>query len=121
MRSFFLACSLSALMCTLAFGAGVSFSGAFYGYPAGSSGGVVSADFNRDGMPDFAVAGTQDNTGISVFLATSPGKFGARTAYPVSAVNPDNPVAADLNGDGALDVIVRDWNQAHLVILWNNG
>jgi len=123
MRSLLFACSvsLSFLFCTAAFGAGVSFSGTFYGYPAGSSGGVVAADFNRDGLPDFAVAGTQDNTGISVFLATSPGKFGARTAYPVSAQSPDQPIAADLNGDGTLDLIVLDWYNPKLAILWNQG
>ena len=121
MRSFLVACSVLAMFCSNAFAAGVSFSGTVYGYSAGSSDGVVAADFNRDGLPDFASAGTQDGTGISVFLATSRGKFGARTAYPVPIANPDNPVAADLNGDGSLDLIVRDWNTAKLAILWNNG
>ena len=78
---------------------------------------------NRDGLPDMIIADTQGPTvGVSVFLATTPGHFGAEKMYTLStATNPDLPLAADLNGDGSLDIILRDWHVATLHVLWNNG
>ncbi len=60
--------------------------------------------------------------GVSVFLATAPGHFGAEQTYSIAtATNPDSPLAADLNGNGSLDLILRDWHVAALHVLWNNG
>ena len=108
-------------LCASGFAAGVSFSGTFYGNTRGSAGGTVAADLNRDGLPDIAIADTQSAPAISVLLATSPGVFNRQADYTVPIQLPDSPVAADLNGDLALDLIVRDWNAPKLAILWNNG
>ena len=101
----------------------VSFSSTSYPTSSFGPGGVVSADLNRDGRPDMIIADTQGpNVGVSVFMATTPGHFGAERMYLLTtATNPDSPLAADLNGDGSLDLILRDWHVAQLHILWNNG
>ena len=65
--------ALVLLLQASAFSAGVSFSGVLYETPD-TPNGVVSADLNRDGLPDLATASSV----VSVFLATSPGHFGAR-------------------------------------------
>jgi len=121
MRSSVVVCSLLVLLCTSAFGAGVSFSSTYYQTVGFNPGGTVAADLNRDGLPDFAVTNSQGTSQMEVFLATSAGKFGAEVDYPLPAANPDNVIAADLNGDGSLDLIVRYWHTAQLSILWNNG
>lgn len=107
-----------AVLAAMPASAGVSFTGTFYNAPNDPNG-VVSADFDRDGLPDMAVA--SGNT-ISVYLATSPGKFGAEKDYIVSSTAfLGNLIAADLNADGALDLIVSKQNAAEISILWNNG
>jgi len=105
------------------FAATVSFSSTSYPTSSFGPGGVLSADLNRDGWPDMIVADTQGPAvGVSVFLATAPGHFGAEQTYSIAtATNPESPLAADLNGDGSLDLILRDWHVAVLHILWNNG
>jgi hypothetical protein len=109
-------------LCGSGFAAGVSFSGTLYGNtPGGSAGGTVAADLNRDGLPDIVIADTQSAAAVSVLLATSPGVFNREADYAVPIQLPDSPVAADLNGDLALDLIVLDWKTPKLAILWNNG
>ena len=101
----------------------VSFSSTSYPTSSFGPGGVVSADVNRDGRPDMIIADSQGpSVGVSVFLATTPGHFGAEKMYTIAtATNPDSPLAADLNGDGSLDLILSDWHVAVLHVLWNNG
>jgi hypothetical protein len=67
---------------------------------------VAVGDFNRDGIPDLAVANAGDNT-VSVLLGNgdSGGTFQAATSYP--AGNVSNSVAVgDFNQDGAPDLAV---------------
>jgi len=63
--------------------------------------GFVTADFNRDGLTDYAVA-TADGT-ISVFLATTAGEFAPPVRY--SFGSSVAPIAADVNADGYPDLI----------------
>lgn len=125
MRLSFIAAVVVALSlgtCPNSFGAGVAFSGTIYGNTPGSSeGDVVSADLNRDGLPDMVIANPQGGNSVSVFLATAPGVFNQEADYAIATPSPDSPVAVDLNGDFALDLIVRHWNSPVLSILWNNG
>lgn len=109
---------VSLIFCSAAFAASVTFSGTLYD-TTGFANGVISADLNRDGFPDIAVAG---GSSVSVFLATSPGKFGAEVLYTVPGPSDLKDVlAADFNGDGALDLIVRHEEAGQLSFLWNNG
>ena len=119
MRSPLIAAVFIALMlCATVSTANVSFSGTFYS-TADVSNGVVSADLNRDGLPDMVSAG---GSTVSVYLATSAGNFGAETDYTVSGPSDlADLLAADFNGDSALDLIVRHGSVARLSILWNNG
>jgi hypothetical protein len=79
------------VLCASGFTSSVSFSGTVY--PSFQDFGVVSADLDRDGLPDMAIAG---GAIISVFLATSPGKFGAEADYSLPGFNnPNNLLAAD--------------------------
>jgi hypothetical protein len=106
------------VLCGTGFTAGVGFSGT--DYSTQSVGSVVSADLNRDGLPDMAIAG---EAMISLFLATGPGKFGAKADYPIPAAPSAlrNLLAADFDGDGALDLIIGSPSVSQLFILWNNG
>ena len=64
--------------------------------------GFVTADFNRDGLDDYAVA-TADGT-ISVILATTAGDFAPAVRYNFGSGVP--PIAADLNADGYPDLVI---------------
>jgi uncharacterized repeat protein (TIGR01451 family) len=83
-------------------------------YPAGSNPQyLIAADFNGDGKPDLAVANSaalsadQENGSISILLGQSSGAFQAPVNYAAGA-HPYAMVAADLNGDGILDLAVAD-------------
>jgi len=101
-RTVFLASLL--ILLTAGFAAAVTFSSKFYSTP-GPGTGVISGDFNRDGRPDLAVGnGQSDPSRITIFLGTGGGGFGAGVDYIVSS-EPSKILTADLNGDGALDLI----------------
>ena len=64
--------------------------------------GFVCADFNRDGLTDYAVA-TADGT-ISVFLATTAGQFATPVHYTFGSGIA--PIVADVNSDGYPDLVI---------------
>jgi hypothetical protein len=68
--------------------------------------GVRLADVNGDGLPDIAT-GWEEGGSIRVYLNPGPGK--ARQPWPRVVVgsvrSPEDAVLADLDGDGALDVV----------------
>jgi len=83
---------------------------------------VEVADLNRDGLPDLLAARELSGaTGMSVFLAVSPGVFGGARHYGLDS-SPDRVgmlATGDLNGDGAFDAaLVRG---AKVDILLNRG
>jgi hypothetical protein len=67
-------------------------------------GSVNIADIDGDGRPDI-VTGDQGGSTISVLMNRGAGQFGAAVAYMVGR-NPAFPVANDIDGDGAIDLIV---------------
>jgi hypothetical protein len=105
-------------------GAGNGSFGSAIDYPTGPGpDALVVGDFNRDGLLDLAT-GTDDGSAhtISVLLGnvSAPGAFSAFTEYPV-----DSPfaflglVAADVNGDGVLDLAVVDQDTSVHVVTGN--
>ncbi len=80
---------------------------------------IVVADFNGDGIPDFAVACRGDNQ-VQIYLGQSDGTFLA--AAPLNtAVGPENLVAGDFNGDGVLDLAVVHLSTDVVDVFLGNG
>jgi hypothetical protein len=97
-------------------------------YPSGGQGstGVAIADMNRDGYPDLLVTscgsqacgpGSPGGT-VAVLLNNGDGTFSAAKGYPAQT-SPFSVVAADVNNDGKLDVIVSNWGTSNFAV--NDG
>jgi hypothetical protein len=75
--------------------------------PAGdaSSQNLVVGDFNKDGKPDIAVANsnTQD---VGALLGHGDGTFADAVSYPLASHSAYDIQAADLDGDGYVDLVV---------------
>jgi hypothetical protein len=83
--------------------------------------GVVTADLNGDGKLDLAAIYTEGITNnVAVLLGNGDGTFAAATAYTAHN-NPESITAADLDRDGAIDLIVPNRNSGDVSLLWNNG
>jgi hypothetical protein len=83
---------------------------------------VMAADINGDGYLDLICANAGGNS-LTVLTNNGSGGFGFGT--PLNVVNvgnrPDSVAAADMNGDGYLDLICANSNDNTLMILTNNG
>jgi hypothetical protein len=67
---------------------------------------ILTADFNRDGIPDVAILGSiPSGQALSIFLGRPDGSFGPRVDYSTQA---NGFTVGDFNGDGKLDVILLD-------------
>jgi len=92
-------------------------------FPSGSDPEVVTAvDVNGDGKRDLIVANAFDNT-VSVLLSTTaPGaataSFAAQQTFAAGNA-PRSVVASDLNGDGKPDLVVANYNDNTVSVLFN--
>lgn len=87
-------------------------------YPTGGdSAYTTAADFNRDGKPD-VVTYESATQSLSILFATPDGALQPAVARPLG-LPMRSFTAADLNGDGAADLIVATGNQ--LAVVLNNG
>jgi len=99
-----------------------NFPGAALRLPVGSGPlSLVAADVNGDGLLDLISANAADNT-LSVLLNQGDGTFapGPGSPLPVGG-QPRSVMAADLNGDGFVDLISANQADNTLTILLNDG
>jgi hypothetical protein len=91
-----------------------AFSAPIFNSPqGGEDGDVVLGDFNNDGRLDVAVGGEAAlPDGLAVFNGNGDGTFGAPSLSPqrfsTGGENPFGVAAADLNGDGHVDLIAAN-------------
>lgn len=111
-----LACLLL-FACEFSFAAGTVQFGMTW-YPASSLGGIVIADFNRDGIPDVAYT---SGSNFVIKMGLGGGKLGPDISYGTSEQNLDGPIALDIDGDGWLDLIAFNQLDNEFVMLGNNG
>ena len=81
---------------------------------------AVVGDFNGDGKPDLAFASQSSNV-VTILLGNGDGTFKGHIEYSVPAVS--NTVnfmlAADFNGDGALDMALADFGDSEVSVFVN--
>jgi uncharacterized protein (TIGR03437 family) len=75
-------------------------------YPAGVQAAALAVgDFNQDGAADISIA---NQAGVSLLFGNADGTMAPGISIPFSGVSPVVLVAADLNGDGKLDLVAGD-------------
>lgn len=79
---------------------------------------VVTGDFNRDGNQDFVV---NNSSVVIVFLGDGHGGFPISKAFPVGGGFHQSITARDLNGDGYPDVVLPNYPDPSISVLFNDG
>ena len=80
---------------------------------------LTSADFNKDGNPDLAVANS-NSTNVSILIGLGDGNFQAPTMFEVGS-RPWSISAADFNSDNNLDLAVANYESGGVSILLGTG
>jgi hypothetical protein len=87
---------------------------------ATNMGGIVTADFDRDGDQDVATL-NRGSLNISVLSGNGSGGFVSAGSYPTAGTTPSGIAVADLNGDGSPDLVNANSGSNNVVIRMNNG
>jgi FG-GAP-like repeat/Abnormal spindle-like microcephaly-assoc'd, ASPM-SPD-2-Hydin/FG-GAP repeat len=90
-----------------------------------SPAGIVAADFNQDGDLDFATVWTVNSLmQLGVYLGDGAGHFTLNSTYQIGTGTGHTPrtiATADLNADGKLDLIVPDFENSAVAVLYGKG
>jgi FG-GAP-like repeat/FG-GAP repeat len=84
---------------------------------------MAAGDFNGDGLTDLLFTSSSDNSAaqVGVIFGAANGTFQSPLSYPVGPT-PGQPVLADLNGDGFLDMVAPTTGTGgNLAVLLGNG
>jgi FG-GAP-like repeat/Chitobiase/beta-hexosaminidase C-terminal domain len=82
---------------------------------------VITGDFNQDGHMDFIAANGLTND-LWIYLGKGDGTFQLPRIIPLSkGLSPVNLAAADLRGDGKLDLVVAEAGTFTIGVLLGNG
>ena len=81
---------------------------------------LVTGDFNRDGIPDLAVANA-DADSISILLGRGDGRASVNTFTTQSVLSPRGLAVADWNNDGRLDLIATGYANKSVAVLLGTG
>jgi hypothetical protein len=82
--------------------------------------GIVAADFNGDGIPDFAASNLGDDL-VTIELGNGDGTFTTMDTSLATGSLPWGIVAGDFNGDGKMDLAVANSNSNTLTVLLGEG
>jgi trimeric autotransporter adhesin len=82
--------------------------------------GIVAADFNADGIPDFAASNLGDDV-VTIELGNGDANFTTMDSSPATGSLPWGIVAGDFNGDGKMDLAVANSNGNTITVLLGEG
>jgi hypothetical protein len=82
----------------------------------------VSADFNHDGLPDFASISGGVASRVEIFMHNANGAFLNTTTFTFGLGTDFIEIAAaDLNRDGDVDLLITDRGQSQVIVLMGDG
>lgn len=83
--------------------------------------GIAMADFNGDGKPDLATDDWQNNRVTVLFNDGKGGFLSPGVSFPVGKMPYHKLRAADLNKDGAADIVTTNFESGNVTILLGDG
>ena len=83
---------------------------------------ITSGDFDRDGKPDLAVTNADSNS-VTVLYGAGDGTFprSRLVTFNASVQSPRGIRAADVNGDGIVDLVITAYNSNTVMTLLGDG